>query len=114
MVEKEFITMKKTTLTVATAPKTSTFQMRINPEIKAQVEEIYAQCGMTLTDAINAFIQQSINVEGMPFLVTANSKQALREQAISQLMIELDKGEKAPADESISEEDILKEFGIEL
>ena len=103
--------MKKTTLTVATAPKTSTFQMRINPEIKAQVEGI---CGMTLTDAINAFIQQSINVEGMPFLVTANSKQALREQAISQLMIELDKGEKAPADESISEEDILKEFGIEL
>ena len=55
--------MKKTTLTVATAPKTSTFQMRINPEIKAQVEGIYAQCGMTLTDAINAFIQQSINVE---------------------------------------------------
>ena len=101
--------MKKTTLTVATAPKTSTFQMRINPEIKAQVEGIYAQCGMTLTDAINAFIQQSINVEGMPFLVTAN-----REQAISQLMIELDKGEKAPADDSISEEDILKEFGIEL
>ena len=50
----------------------------------------------------------------MPFLVTSNSKQALREQAISQLMIELDKGEKAPADESISEEDILKEFGIEL
>ena len=98
--------MKKTTLTVATAPKTSTFQMRINPEIKAQVEGIYAQCGMTLTDAIN--------VEGMPFLVTANSKQALREQAISQLMIELDKGEKAPADDSISEEDILKEFGIEL
>lgn len=106
--------MKKTTLTVATAPKTSTFQMRINPGIKAQVEGIYAQCGMTLTDAINAFIQQSINVEGMPFLVTANSKQALREQAISQLMIELDKGEKAPADDSISEEDILKEFGIEL
>ena len=70
--------MKKTTLTVATAPKTSTFQMRINPEIKAQVEGIYAQCGMTLTDAINAFIQQSINVEGMPFLVTANSKQALK------------------------------------
>ena len=102
--------MKKTTLTVATAPKTSTFQMRINPEIKAQVEGIYAQCGMTLTDAINAFIQQSINVEGMPFLVTANSKQALREQAISQLMIELDKGEKAPADDSISEEDILKEY----
>ncbi len=31
--------MKKTTLTVATAPKTSTFQMRINPEMKHRSEE---------------------------------------------------------------------------
>ena len=28
-------------LSVATAPKTSTFQARINPEIKAEVESIY-------------------------------------------------------------------------
>lgn len=55
---------------VSTAPKTETFQMRINPEIKSQAEKIYANCGMTLTDAINAFIQQSINVEGLPFLLT--------------------------------------------
>ncbi len=40
------------------------------------------------------FIQQSINVRRMPFLVTTNV-QALREQAISQLMIELDKGRKS-------------------
>ena len=80
-------------LNVATAPKTGTFQMRINPEIKERVEKIYANCGMTLTDAINTFIQQSINVEGMPFLVTQNSKEALREQAVSQLMMELKKGE---------------------
>ena len=25
--------------------------MRINPEVKAKVENIYAHCGMTLTDA---------------------------------------------------------------
>lgn len=101
-------------LCVATAPKTSTFQMRINPEIKAQAENIYANCGMTLTDAINAFIQQSINVEGLPFLVTQNSKEALREQAISALMLELKKGEdsiKSDAD-WISEDNILKEFGV--
>ena len=45
-------------LCVATAPKTGTFQMRINPEIKKEVERIYENCGMTLTDAINAFLQQ--------------------------------------------------------
>lgn len=44
-------------MSVATAPKSATFQMRINPEIKERVENIYARCGMTLTDAINVFIQ---------------------------------------------------------
>ena len=34
---------------VATAPKTGTFQMRINPHIKERVENIYAASGMTLT-----------------------------------------------------------------
>ena len=51
------------TLSVATAPKTSTFQMRINPEIKKNVEDIYARAGMTLTDAVNIFLQQSFELE---------------------------------------------------
>lgn len=99
---------------VATAPKTGTFQMRINPEIKEEAERIYANCGMTLTDAFNVFLQQSLNVEGMPFLLTQNSREALREQAIAQLMLELKKGEESVRTEAdwISEEDILKEFGL--
>lgn len=103
-------------LNVATAPKTGTFQMRINPEIKEQVENIFANCGMTLTDAINAFLQQSLNVEGMPFLVTQNSKEALYEQAVSQLMMELKKGEDSVKAESdwISEESVLAEFGEQV
>ena len=105
----------KERLTVSTAPKTTTFQMRINPDIKAQVEQIYANCGMTLTDAINAFIQQSINVEGMPFLITQNSKEALREQAISKLFIELKRGNDSVTTDQdwISEEAMLAEFGVE-
>ncbi len=98
---------------VATAPKTGTFQMRINPDIKKQVEELYADCGMTFTDAVNAFIQQSLNVGGLPFLVTQNSKEALREQALVLLMTELRKGEVSVKSESdwISEEAMLSEFG---
>lgn len=38
-------------LNVATAPKDSTFQVRINSEIKRMAEEIFAKTGMTLTDA---------------------------------------------------------------
>ena len=73
-------------LNVMNAPKTSTFQMRINPEVKSQAEQIFQNCGMTLTDAINIFIQQSMNVGGLPFIVTQDSKEALRNQAIAQLM----------------------------
>lgn len=40
-------------MNVSSMPKTSTFQMRINPEVKKRAEEIYANCGMTLTDAVN-------------------------------------------------------------
>lgn len=99
-------------LSVATAPKTSTFQARINPEIKAEVESIYAKSGLTLTEAFNLFIQQSLNVEGLPFLVTSDSKELLREQAIMKLMSELKRGEDSVKSEAdwISQEDIMKEF----
>ena len=103
------------TINIATAPKTATFQMRINPEVKSRLEGIYANCGMTLTDAINTFLQQSLNVEGLPFLVTQNSKNALREQAITQLMLALGQGEdsvRTPSD-WINEADILAEFAAE-
>ncbi len=101
---------------VATAPKTSTFQMRINPEVKERLERIYANCGMTLTEAINAFLQQSLNVEGLPFLVTQNSKEALQEQAVAQLLLELKKGDASVQTTAdwVSEEEMLEEFGVHL
>ena len=101
-------------LNVATAPKTGTFQMRINPQIKERVENIYAASGMTLTDAINTFIQQSINVEGLPFIVSKNSKDALRQQAIAQMILELKKGEDSIKTEAdwISEEEVLERLGV--
>ncbi len=103
-------------ISVANMPKTTTFQMRINPDVKERVESIYAGCGMTLTDAINIFIQQSINAEGMPLIVTQNSKEAIREQAIAILMSELKKGEASVKSEKdwISEDDILSEFGADV
>ena len=100
-------------LNVATAPKDSTFQVRINSEIKKMVEEIYARTGMTLTDAFNTFIQQSLNVEGLPFLVTKNSKEALREQSIAMLMIDLKRAEdRAEAEGWIDADDLEKELGV--
>ena len=86
--------------------------MRINPDIKIEVEQIYAKCGMTLTDAINIFLQQSINVEGFPFLITQNGKEAMREQALALLMQELKKGEDSVHSELdwVAEEDVLSRY----
>lgn len=101
-------------LNVMNAPKTSTFQMRINPEIKNQAEQLFQNCGMTLTDAINVFIQQAMNAGGMPFIVTQNSREALRNQAIARLMAEIQKGRDSVRSESdwVSEEEMLTHFGI--
>lgn len=93
-------------------PKTSTFQFRINPEVRKQAETVFADCGLTLTEAINIFIQQSINVEGLPFVVTRKSKAAKSEQAVARLMSEIAAGEESAAREGwIAESDILSEFG---
>ena len=101
-------------ISVVNSPKTTTFQMRINPEVKSRVEEIYSRCGMTLTDAINVFLQQTLNIEGMPLIVTQNSREAIKQQAVSILMAELAKGEASLAEGVISEEDLATEFGVEL
>ena len=58
------------TINVTSAPKTATFQMRINPEVKQRMEDIYARQGLSFTDAVNIFIQQSLNMEGLPFLAS--------------------------------------------
>lgn len=99
--------------TVATAPKTATFQFRINPRIRERAEMVYANCGLSLTDAINIFIQQSLNVEGLPFVVTPKSKAAKFEQAVGRLMSEINSGvESAERDGWIDESDIMAEFGV--
>ena len=101
-------------LQITTAPKTATFQMRINPDIKKEAEKIFSRCGMTLTDAVNVFLQQALNIGGMPFVVNENSAEALRSQAIAILMSEIDKGRASVRSESdwVSEKEMLNKFGI--
>lgn len=40
---------------IVSAAKTDVFRVRINPEIKQELESVYAKNGLTLTDAINVF-----------------------------------------------------------
>jgi DNA-damage-inducible protein J len=47
--------------------KTATMTIRLDPEVKSAAENIYSHYGMTLTEAVNVFFHQSINVKGLPF-----------------------------------------------
>ena len=80
------------TINVTSAPKTATFQMRINPEVKQRMEDIYARQGLSFTDAVNIFIQQSLNMEGLPFLASPENAEYMKAKAMRRL---LDEAEKA-------------------
>ena len=47
--------------------KSSSLYIRIDPKVKAEIEQIYARYGMSITDAINIFLYQSRNIQGLPF-----------------------------------------------
>ena len=80
---------------VATAPKTATFQMLINPEIKQEAENVFSNYGLSLTEAFNIFLQQSLNSNGFPFLLSPENAEYMRSKAAAQLMAEIDKGWKS-------------------
>lgn len=47
--------------------KTANVNVRIEPEIKARAEELFANLGMTVSEAVNIFLYKSLLVEGLPF-----------------------------------------------
>lgn len=102
-------------LNVATAPKTATFQMRINPDIKQQIEDIYAKQGLSFTDAVNIFIQQSLNMGGLPFLASAENEAFMKAKAARRLMEELQRGwDSAQAHGWVSEADAYRILEAEV
>ena len=94
---------------ISTAPKTGSFQMRINPEVKSQAESIFAAYGLTLTDAVNIFIQQSLNTKGLPFLLSPENGEYLKAKATARLMAEIQAGwDSAEAEGWVSENDAYR------
>jgi antitoxin component of RelBE/YafQ-DinJ toxin-antitoxin module len=93
---------------VVNEPKTGTFQIRINPEYKAELERLYSDCGMTLTEAVNVFFQMSLRVGGLPFLVNSDPKIVLNDR-LADYLEEQHRIGKESADEKgwISEEEML-------
>jgi len=48
-------------------PKSVNLNIRLSPETKSNAKELFAGFGITITDAINIFLNQSIITGGFPF-----------------------------------------------
>ena len=65
--------------------KTASMYIRIDPEVKSDVENIYAQYGMSVTNAINVFLYTSRNRGGLPFDLRPSSPNAVTLAAIAEV-----------------------------
>ena len=97
--------------TIVSAEKTDVLRIRINPIIRKELEAVYAKNGLTLTDAINVFFQQSLNAGGFPFQVTENNAELVKAKAMTRLMKELKKGDDCT--EVYSDEETIHSLGVD-
>ena len=98
--------------TVLNDPKTGTFQIRINPEYKVELERMFSECGMTLTEAINVFFQMSLRVGGLPFIVNSDPRIVLNDKLVDFLEEQHRKGlESSESKGWISEDKMRSKYG---
>ena len=96
---------------IVSSAKTDMFRIRINPVLRKQLEDEYGKNGLTLTDAVNVFFQQSLNAGGFPFEVNENNAEIIKAKAMARLMKEL---KAAQEDATIhSEDEVYAMFGVE-
>ena len=65
----------------------ATLQIRMNGELKAQVEELYRSLGTSFAEAVRIFAQQSLREGGMPFRPTLKTWDELTQEEIHQKLL---------------------------
>lgn len=90
--------------------KSATINVRIEPEVKANVEKLFSSFGITVSDAINIFLYKSLMEGGLPFEVKQPRFNAETEKAIQEARDIMSGKIKAKKYDSI--DDAFKDLGI--
>ena len=69
----------------------ATVQIRMNSELKAQVEELYHNMGTSFAEAVRIFAQQSLREGGMPFRPTLKTWEDMTTQEINSKLLQSEK-----------------------
>ena len=67
--------------------RSAVLNLRIEPEVKTDAEELFGSFGLTVTDAVNVFLRQSIMRGGFPFEIIRNRPNAVTQAAIKEAEI---------------------------
>ena len=87
--------------------KTSTINVRVRPEIKLRSEELFARFGISLSEAINIFLHQSLYVGGLPFELRQNIPS-------KELLAALEESERIGKDTSVKTYDSATEMVADI
>ncbi len=91
------------------ATRSAEIKAYVVPDVKAQAAEVYAHWGMSLSDAINAFLVKSIDVGGFPFDMRVSTKP--RYNSATVLPVDPQWGSSVlPADMNDEEDDIYAQL----
>ena len=64
--------------------RSAVLNLRIEPEIKVGAEELFGSFGLTVTDAVNVFLRQSLMRGGFPFEIVRYKPNAVTRAAIAE------------------------------
>ena len=89
----------------------SSMNIRMDSEVKAQAQTLFAQFGLDMTTAINMFLRQSIRERGIPFDLRLPEKprtldelsKAEMDEKLARGLADIDAGRYRPADEVFAE-----------
>ena len=86
----------------------ATLQVRMDKELKAEVEDLYRSLGTTFAEAVRIFAQQSLRVGGMPFTPSLKTFDEYTQEEIDAKHAESAKAIRNG--EVIPEEEVYKEM----
>lgn len=69
----------------------ATVQIRMNGELKTQVEELYRSLGTSFAEAVRMFAQQSLREGGLPFRPALKTWDEMTAQEIHEKLVQSDR-----------------------
>ncbi len=91
----------------------SVLQVRMDKDLKSEVEELYRSLGTSFSEAVRVFARQSIREGGMPFVPSLRIREELSQQEIDERLArsfaDLDAGRVVS--QTTLDEKMLRRFG---